>query len=127
MSRIMVFEESIIYVHDDYDPWASLFVGLDDKRQLIVEMSYESLGGGYDPRYGYKKRIVVNPAGTDVLIDKLNTTLTKLPRTFRDEFGNGHDEWEAKVSEVFDTFNEIRNYLEALNVRYEVEREERDF
>ncbi len=127
MSRIFVFEENIIYVHDDYDPWASLSVGLDDRRQLVVEMSYESLGGGYDPRHGYRKRIIVNPAGTEVLIDRLNTTLTRLPKAFRREFSSGHDEWDAKVPEVIDTFNEIRNYLESLNVRYDIEREDKDF
>ncbi len=121
MGRIYVFEEPLVHVHDDLSPWASMNVKLDDRRQLVVEMTYEN-NDGYHPYYGFDKKLIVTPRGTGILIDRMDTTLTKLTKAFRDEFG-GTSEESWSVSEVFELFNEIRNYLECLNVHYRIKTE----
>ncbi len=122
MGRIYVFEEPLIHLHDDLSPWASMNVALDDRRQLVVGMTYENYDDEYNPYYGYVKKITVTPKGTEILIGKLNTTLTGLTKAFRREFGGSHAEsWS--IREVFDLLNEIRNYLECLNVRYRIDTE----
>ncbi len=121
MGRIYVFEEPLIHVHDDLRPWAAMNVKLDDRRQLVVGMTYEDYDE-YNPHYGYEKSIIVTPEGTEKLIRKLNTTLTKLTKAFSREFrGTYADSWS--VGEVFDLYYEIRNYLECLNVRYRIRTE----
>ncbi len=122
MGKIYVFEEPLIHVHDDLSPWAGMDVKLDDKRQLIVEMTYNDYDDVYNPYFGYEKRIIVTPKGTEILIGKLNTTLTKLTRTFSREFnGTSTESWS--VREVFELFSEIRNYLECLNIHYSIKTE----
>ncbi len=122
MGKIYVFEEPLVRLHDDPSPWAGMDVKLDDKRQLVVEMTYEDYDDVYNPYYGFHKRIIVTPKGTEIFIGKLNTTLTKLTKAFRKEFGGSYAEsW--RVSEVFDLYNEIRNYLECLNVHYRIQTE----
>lgn len=97
-------------------------VKLDDKRQLVVEMTYEDYGNTYNPYYGFDKRIIVTPKGTGILTGKLNTTLARLTKAFRWEFGGSYAEsWS--INEVFDLYNEIRNYLECLNVHYHIQTE----
>ncbi len=119
------FPASIIIVHDDLDPWAALGVGLDDKRQLVVEMSYDRAERDLrDTRFSFKKRIIISPRGTERLVRQLRTTLTKLPAAFADEFAyyeEGEESWNEQ--EVFDIYNEILNYLECLNIRYRIEKE----
>ncbi len=122
MGKIYVFEEPLVRLHDDLSPWAGMDVKLDDKRQLVVEMTYEDYDDVYNPYCGFAKRIIVTPKGTEILIGRLNTTLTKLTKAFRIEFGGSYAEsWN--VREVFDLYNEIRNYLECLNVHYRVQTE----
>ncbi len=121
MGKIYVFEEPLMHVHDDLSPWVGLDVKLDDRRQLVVEMTYEDYDD-YNPYYGYDKRIIVTPKGTEILIKRLNTTLTKLTKAFSREFnGTSAESW--KVREVFDLYYEIRNYLKCLNVHYRIETE----
>ncbi len=119
------FQESIIIVHDDLDPWAEMGVGLDDERQLVVEMSYDRAERDLrDTRFSFWKRIIISRRGTERLLHQLKTSLTKLPKTFADEFAyyeEGEESWNAE--EVFDIFNEILNYLECLNIRYRIEKE----
>ncbi len=122
MGKIYVFEEPLMYVHDDLSPWASIHVKMDEKRQLIVELKYEDYNDEYNPYHGFEKRIIVTPKGTEILISKLKTTLTKLTKAFSREFrGNYRESWN--VREVFDIYNEIRNYLECLNVHYRTQTE----
>ncbi len=123
MGKIYVFEELLVLVHDDLSPWAAMDVKLDDKRRLVVEMTYEDYDDGYNPYYGYDRRIIVTPKGTEALIKRLNTTLTKLTKAFRREFAGNHMAESRNVREVFDIFNEIRNYLECLNIHYRIENE----
>ncbi len=113
----LVFEETIIHVHYDLDPWAVMSVGLNDNRQLVVEMTYDRMESD-SPRLRYDKRIIVSQVGTDKLIDCLHTTLTRLPVAFADEFGTSGESWS--VSEVFDIFNEILNYLSCLKIHFEI-------
>ncbi len=121
MGKIYVFEEPLVHVHDDLSPWAAMDVKLDDKRQFVVEMTYEDYDD-YNPYYGFSKRIILTPKGTGILIGKLNTTLTKLTKAFSREFNGTHiDSWS--VRDVFGLFNEIMNYLECLNIHYRIETE----
>ncbi len=119
------FPATIIIVHDDLDPWAEMGVGLDEKRQLVIEMSYERAERDFrDTRFSLGKRIVISQKGTERLIRQLKTSLTKLPTAFADEFAyyeEGEESWD--VQEVFDIYNEILNYLECLNIRYRTEKE----
>ncbi len=119
----LILEENIIHVHEDLDPWGSMGVGFDDKRQLVVEMSYSNLSDRFDRRVEYDKRIIISRKGTEKLIDRLNTTLLGLPKEFADEFAyyeEDEDSWN--VREVFEIFNEILNYLSCLNIHFRIER-----
>ncbi len=121
----LILNESIIHVHDDLDPWGSMSVGYDNNRQLVVIMSYCNLCGRFDRRVSYTKRIIISARGTEKLIDRLNTSLLKLPKEFADEFAYYEEDEESwNVSEVFDIFNEILNYLECLNIRYRIVKED---
>ncbi len=120
----LIFGETIIRVHDDLDPWASLAVGFDDECQLIIEMAYERLERSReDRRFGFVKNIIINSRGIEKLIDRLNTSLTGLPLAIADEFAyyeEGEESWDNQ--EVFDIYNEMLNYLECLGIRYRLEK-----
>ncbi len=119
----LLFEESIIYVHDDLDPWACMSVGLDENRQLVIMMSYSSRGSS-SPDLSYDKLLTISDRGTQKLISRLHTSLTRLPKAFADEFAyydEGVESWNFR--EVFDIFNEIQNYLSCLNIRYRIRKD----
>ncbi len=75
------FEETIVWVHDDMDPWAALSVGFNDNREFVIELTFDSMGND-SPKQHYNKQVIVDQKGTDRLIDQLNTRLTKLPEAF---------------------------------------------
>ncbi len=127
MYKGLIFEQPLIRVHDDLVPWAAMSVGLDDKRQFIIEMSYSSYGGDF-PEYAFTKQIVVNPQGTEKLMDQFNKGIMSLPKAFAQEFSSyncsaGEESWDER--EVFDMYHEILNYLEGLNIRYRIEKDYR--
>ncbi len=119
----LVLEESIIWVHDDLDPWAAMSVGFNADRQLVVRMAYDRSSDIYLSKQRYEKSIIIDKRGTEKLIDKLGTSLTGLTKDFADEFAYYEEDEESwNVSEVFEIFNEILNYLECLNIRYRIEK-----
>ncbi len=121
MSESLLFEEPIIYMHADLDPYAAMSVGFNNNRQLVIELRYDRQND-YHP-YSYTKRIIVDGIGADRLIKKLHTCLTQLPKAFAKEFGINGESWST--SEVFDIYNEILNYLSCLNIHYQIDKEEK--
>ncbi len=121
----LVFEETIVWVHDDMDPWAALSVGFNDNREFVIELTFDSMGND-SPKQHYNKQVIVDQKGTDRLIDQLNTRLTKLPEAFAEEFkyDSGHEGWPEcwDEREVFDIYYEILNYLSCLNIHYKIKK-----
>ncbi len=122
MSESLVFEEPIIYLHDDLDPWAGLTVGFNDDKMLVVELSFDR----YEEYRGraaehWCKHVIIDQKGIDTLLYRMHVPLTKLPMTIAREFGEEGESWS--VSDVLDTFNAILSYLERQNIHFRIEKE----
>ncbi len=122
MATDLIFEESILEVHADLDPWAALSVGFNDDKMLVFELTFdraEEYRGA--PAGRWDKRVFVDRKGIDVLLDRMGTRLMDLPKAISKKFGYEDESWRA--SEVLETFEAILAYLERLNIRYRMEKE----
>ena len=118
MNKQLVFEESIIYMHDDLDPWAALRVGFDEERNLVFELVLERYDNPEDLLSCLRKMIIIERAGIERLMDVTGSSLKSLPGFFSHEYGEKGEAW--KTSEVFDTFYKISNYLTGLKMPYQM-------
>ncbi len=117
----LLLGEHLVYVHDDLNPWASLGVGFNEDKELVIELSFRDYKGySMYPRPSFDKRIIIGRQGTEKLIDRLHTSLLKLPKAFAYEFGYRDESWSA--GDAFDVFNEILNYLSSLNIQFRIEK-----
>ncbi len=117
---MLVREELIIEVHDDFDPWADVVVGFDDDKCLNVIFEYES----YNEERKYNLRAIVSFDDARELANKLSISLLDLPREFQRRLGE--DSHFASVSECRETFQAILNFIDAYRIDYRVKREARD-
>lgn len=118
MNKQLVLEESIIYMHDDLDPWAALRVGFDEERNLVFELALERYDNPENLLSCLRKIIINERAGIEKLMDVTSSSLKALPEFFSHEYGVKEGVW--KTSEVFDTFYKISNYLTRLKIPYQM-------
>ncbi|MDY3069049.1 MAG: hypothetical protein SOR57_05210 [Parabacteroides sp.] len=118
MNKQLVFEESIIYMHDDLDPWAALRVGFDEERNLVFELVLERYDTPEDLLSCLRKMIIIERAGIERLMDVTGSSLKALPGFFSHKYGEKGEAW--KTSEVSDTFYKISNNLTRLKIPYQM-------
>ncbi len=107
---MLAFGETLIYTHDDFNPWADVEVGFDDDANFIVLLDYTDYE---EPSESYKKRLVLSRDEAFYLADKLGTTLTRLPKWFVREWGQENNTLYT-ASESVALFHDIKKYLSAI-------------
>ncbi len=120
MELELLYERCIISMHDDLEPWAGICVGYNDDLNLTFNMWFRNHGGNGDPVNCWDKYVTLDRKGTELLCEKLNTKLTKLPSKCEIFFGTPDEVWSER--EVFNTFDGITSYLDSLHITYQVKK-----
>lgn len=107
--------EVIVESNDDLEIWASIVVGFDDDKSLVIELEYINYD---DHTEDYVRKAVVDKMGAFLLAQQLRVALTDLPNALQKRFAVNHNAYVP--SQVKALFHEILAFLKENRVVYEM-------
>lgn len=105
--------EVIVESNDDLEIWASIVVGFDDDKSLVIELEYINYD---DHTEDYVRKAVVDKMGAFLLAQQLRVALTDLPNALQKRFAVNHNAYVP--SQVKALFHEIVAFLRGNRVVY---------
>ena len=114
---MLTLEEWIAQSDDDLEIWASVSVGFDDDKNLVVKLEYIDYEES-DNDYELKALIGLQDASR--LSDKLDVRLTALPLAIKKLYVSNSN--VLVPSQVEARFNSILKFITGYGIRYRLEK-----
>lgn len=113
---MLALEEWIAQSDDDLEIWASVTVGFDDGKNLIVKLEYID----YDKKeYSYNRYAIVTLRSACQLAEKLRVSLTALPSALKKRYGCCLSDFLVP-SDIVTCFKEVLDFMNDYGIRYKI-------
>lgn len=113
---MLALEEWIAQSDDDLEIWASVTVGFDDGKNLVVKLEYID----YDSKeYSYNRYAIVPLRSAYRLAEKLRVSLTALPSALKKRYGCRLSN-SLVPSDIVFCFKEILDIINSYGIRYKI-------
>lgn len=118
---MLALEETIIESHNDFNSWASVCTGFDEKENLLIKLTFQNNEEGGSQ---LTTTATIDADTAYQMAAYLKISLTRLPQFILKKFGN--ESKTASPTEVKSLFYELLNFVTVYKGHYRISRTETD-